>query len=54
LEVSFPEGFDLAEYAIEEEGRPVWEWVVPAEVVNSVALVRLLTDEEIEALLAAS
>ena len=35
IEVTVPEGVDLGDYVIEEEGMPVWEWFVPSEVVNT-------------------
>ena len=42
--MTFPESLDLDPFAIVEEGRrPVWEWLVPASVLNRVATVRLLT-----------
>ncbi len=46
LAVTLPSSFDLDEFAIEEEGRPVWEWCVPAETLNTIATVRLLTEAE--------
>jgi hypothetical protein len=46
LEVAFPDGFDLSRWAIDEEGTPVWEWCVPAEVINRHAALRLLPEDE--------
>jgi hypothetical protein len=51
LAVTLPSSFDLDYYAIQEEGRPVWEWYVPASVLNAAATVRLLTETEVEDLL---
>jgi hypothetical protein len=51
LEVAIPSNVELDEYAIEEEGRPVWEWCVPADVINRHARVRLLSEEELDAIL---
>jgi hypothetical protein len=48
LAVDFPDDVDLADYAIEEEGRPVWEWCVPANLINSRATLRLLTTDELD------
>lgn len=48
LEVALPDGLDLSQWAIEEEGLPVWEWCVPAEVVNRHGSLRLLTEDELE------
>lgn len=50
LEVKFPDDVDLEEYAIVEEGRPAWEWCVPAEVINGQATVRLMTEQEVDTL----
>jgi hypothetical protein len=48
LEVVFPDHVDLSEYAIVEEGRPaVWEWCVPAELINRLGRIRLLSDYEL-------
>lgn len=46
LEVVVPEDVDLAPYAIVEDGHAVWEWVVPAAVLNSRAVVRVLREDE--------
>jgi hypothetical protein len=48
LEVLLPDEVVLSEYAIEEEGQPVWEWYVPSSLVNSHGQVRLLTTDEID------
>jgi hypothetical protein len=42
LEVTLPDDLDISWWAIEEEGLPVWEWCIPAEVVNRAASVRLI------------
>lgn len=51
IEVTFPDGVELDEYAIVEEGRPggVWEWCIPADVINRKATLRLLTEDEVDA-----
>jgi hypothetical protein len=50
LEVTLPDDVTLDEYAIEEEDRPAWEWCVPAAVINERGRLRLLTDDELDAL----
>jgi hypothetical protein len=50
LAVTLPSSFDLDYYAVNEEGRPVCEWCVPAFVLNAAATVRLLTETEVEEL----
>ena len=47
LGVALP-GSLIAEYAIKEDGRSVWEWCVPAAVINQHGRVRLLSEEEID------
>jgi hypothetical protein len=47
IEVSFEEDVDLDPYAIIEEAHPVWEWCVPAALINSRAQLRLLDEDEI-------
>lgn len=47
IEVTLPDDLDLSRWAIEEEGLPVWEWCVPAEVVNRHGSLRLLTEAEV-------
>lgn len=47
-ELGFPDDFDLAPWAIEEEAQEVWEWCMPASVISAHATVRLLTDEELQ------
>ena len=49
LEVALPDELDLSAYAIVEEGRPAWEWCVPADVLNRHASVRLLAEDEADA-----
>lgn len=46
LEITVPGDFDLAGFAIEEEGCPVWEWLIPAKILNGWA-VRLLDEDEL-------
>jgi hypothetical protein len=53
LEVVMPGDVELDEYAIEEECRPVWEWCIPADVLNRHARVRLLSEEEVDTLVVA-
>lgn len=48
LEVVLPGHVDMTEYAINEEGHELWEWCVPASLINQHGSVRLLTDEEEE------
>lgn len=47
LEVLMPDDVDMTLYAIVEEDLPVWEWIVPAELINRRARARLLTDDEV-------
>ena len=49
LEVDLPDRLDLSAYAIVEEGRPAWEWCMPADVINQHGRVRLLTEDEADA-----
>jgi hypothetical protein len=46
LEVVFPDDVDLQPYAIVEDWQPVWEWCVPAALINERARVRLLSEDE--------
>jgi hypothetical protein len=46
LETNVPEGFDLDGFGIVEEGRPPWEWLIPAAVLNRWP-VRLLSEDEL-------
>lgn len=50
LIVEIPDDVDLTRYAIEEEGHPICEWCVPADLLNERASVRLLTEAEVDAL----
>jgi hypothetical protein len=50
LEVRLPDDFDVTPFAIVELGHPSWEWIVPAEVLNDQAAVRLMTQEELDSL----
>jgi hypothetical protein len=47
LEVVLPDDVDLDAWSIVEEGQPAWEWCIPAEVLNTQARVRLLTEAEV-------
>jgi hypothetical protein len=49
LEVVLPDDLDLDEWSIVEEGHPAWEWCIPAQVLNTRATVRLLTQDEVDA-----
>ena len=49
LEVRLPKNLDLGAYAIGEEGHPQWEWLVPSALLNRLAEVRLLSEEEVDA-----
>ena len=51
IAVTLPTDFDLDAHAISEVGHPVWEWIVPARLLNEVASLRLLTEEEVEEVL---
>jgi hypothetical protein len=46
--VTFPDDIDLSDHAIAEEGRPQWEWCVPADLINRSATVRLLTEDKVD------
>jgi hypothetical protein len=47
LAVTFPDDVDLSDYAIVEYSMPqVWEWYVPADLINRRATVRLLAQGE--------
>jgi hypothetical protein len=47
LEVTLPDDLDLSQWAIEEDGVPVWVWCVPAEVITRHGSLRLLTEAEV-------
>jgi hypothetical protein len=49
LEVLMPDDVDLSPYAVREEGHQDWEWVVPAFLVNDLASLRLLSQDEVDA-----
>ena len=46
LEVTFPDGSDLSEFEIVQDGWGYREWCVPAALINATATVRMLTEEE--------
>lgn len=46
LEVLLPDDVDLSDCAIVEDGLAPWEWVVPADLINQRAQVRLLSEED--------
>jgi hypothetical protein len=48
LEVILPDDLDLADFAIVADGQPVWEWCVPADVLNASASLRLLDVSEVQ------
>jgi len=49
LEITFPDDLDLESYAVDEEGQDIWEWLMPAAVINERGTVRLVPpDEELE------
>ena len=50
LEVTLPDDLDLEPWEIAEEDRPVWEWCVPADLLNERGTFRLLSDEELDEL----
>ena len=51
LEVSLPEdSCDLTYYELVEEEKPYREWCLPAPVINRFGSVRLLSEEEEDAL----
>ena len=45
LRVSFPGTINLAEYEIVEDGKPYREWMMPAEAINTCAVVELVEEE---------
>lgn len=45
LEVLLPDGTDLSEYEIVEDGKPWREWCVPAALLNRAATVRVAPDD---------
>jgi hypothetical protein len=49
LEVVLPDDVDLDEWSIVEEVHPAWEWCIPAQVLNTRASVRLMTEDEVDA-----
>jgi hypothetical protein len=49
LAVDIPDEIDLREYAIVQEADRVWEWCVPAQVLNTHCRTRLLSQEEVDA-----
>ena len=52
LAVTVPDDVELAEYAIVQEADRVWEWCVPAQVLNTQCQTRLLSQEEVDAAVA--
>lgn len=46
LQIVLPDDFDLARWAIEEEGLPVWEWCVPAALLNTHGQLTDVTDQD--------
>jgi hypothetical protein len=45
IEVLLPDGTDLADYEIAEEGKPYREWCVPAAFLNRAATVMTVPDD---------
>jgi hypothetical protein len=45
LAVQFDASFDVAQYAIVDNDLPVWEYLIPADVINKQAQVSLITGE---------
>jgi hypothetical protein len=50
LEITAPDDADLADYAIVEEDMPVWEFCIPAKILNRWP-VRLLSDDDLDLLI---
>jgi hypothetical protein len=48
LRVEFPDGVDLDEFEVIEDGKPYREWCVPAALINEHATLTLMSDEELE------
>src|SRR6188768_3796377 len=51
LEVLLPDDLDLVDqYAVKEKGLPIWEWRFPASLLNELANVRLLSEDDLDAI----
>jgi hypothetical protein len=50
LQIVFPDDVDLSDYEIVEEQKPYREWCVPAELINTHAVVTLMSIEELDEL----
>ena len=50
LEVALPDDVELAPFEVIEDGKPYREWCVPAALVNERAAVRLMSEDEEDAL----
>jgi hypothetical protein len=48
LAVTLPDDVDLGDYELGQEGSTYREWCVPANLINALGSVRLLTSEEEE------
>jgi hypothetical protein len=46
LEVLLPDGTDLSEYELIEEGKPWREWCVPAALLNRMARAAVVPDDQ--------
>jgi hypothetical protein len=48
LGLALPDTLDLDEWELVEDGKPYREWCIPAQVLNTHAVVRLLSEDEID------
>lgn len=46
IAIDLPDDLELDQWAIVEEGRPVWEWCVPAKVLNECGTLLAFEVEE--------
>jgi hypothetical protein len=50
LRIELPDDVDLGDFEAIEVGKPYREWCVPAALINTHATMRLMTDDELEAM----
>ena len=50
LRVEFPDDVDLGDFEVVEEHKPYREWCVPAALINALASVTLMSDDDVDEL----
>ena len=50
LRVEFPDDVDLGDFELVEEHKPYREWCVPAELINALASVTKMSDDDVDEL----